>query len=225
MTSILMALIGIAMLVLCALAVRQQWHVGPIALAVAAICLCLAYDCIVVAIGRLVGYGDTLEALNVPRFWIHAIVIPPIILIYGALAIRLGLHQARGRNLTLGAVALVAMLILIGVIQDGLRLQLEPENAGDALRYVNSAANAASLPAIITVLALLIIGMATMRYLLYVWLMVGALAVFVTSIFASSVLWLGGLGELVLMAALVYTLQRVGDRELSTTAPETGEET
>lgn len=213
MTSILMALIGIALLALCLWAVRLQWRVGPIALAAAALCVAFAYDSFAVAIGRHVGYGTTLEAINVPRFWIHAIAIPLLIPVAGVLVARLGVEQARSRNLALGLAALVAMLILIGVIVDVVRLDPVPKDADDAFRYVNAAAEGVSLPVIITVLALIVLGMAALRYAQYYWLLPASILFLATSATAPLKLWVGNAGLLVMMAVLVYAMKTVADRE------------
>ncbi|MFW0794035.1 hypothetical protein AAFP30_09505 [Gordonia sp. CPCC 205515] len=213
MTSILAALIGIALLVVAAWAVRLQWRVGPIALAAAALCVAFAYDSLVLGAGRLIGYGSTLEALSVPRFWIHAIAIPLLIPVVGVLVARLGVEQARSRNLALGLAALVAMLILIGVIVDGVRLDLAPKDAGDMERYINAAADGVSLPVIITVLALIVLGMAALRYAQFYLLMPAAILFLATSATASLIPWVGCAGFLVMMAAIVYAMKTVADRE------------
>lgn len=215
MTSILMGVIGIALLVVGAAAVRLQWRVGPIGFAIAAICVAFAYDALIVAFGRVIGYGDLLHALSVPRFWLLAIAFPLLIPVTGTLMARLGVQQARTRNFVLGGAALVIMLILIGVIVDGVRLELEPKNAGDALRYINGAADGVQLPTIITILGVIVLAVAAARYARFPWLVIPALLLFATAATAPKVLWVGALGELIIMAALVFTMKTVGDREMA----------
>ncbi|MEE4021979.1 hypothetical protein V1Y59_02720 [Gordonia sp. PKS22-38] len=217
MTSVIMAAIGVAMLVVGALALRMLPKVGAVAGLVAAICVGLAYDNIVVAIGRFVGYGDTLMAINMPRFWIHAVMTPLLIIVAGNLVARLGVEQARTRNVVLGGWALVAMLILIGIVEDVVRLDLAPEDAGDALRYVNAGVEGAPIPAIITVLALIVMGMVAWRYAGFPWLFVGALVMLIAAPIGSSVLWVGNLGELVLMVSVLVTMAAVGGAKVPTT--------
>ncbi|NDZ95785.1 hypothetical protein G3I13_06625 [Streptomyces sp. SID6673] len=222
MTSLIMAAIGVAMLGLCIVAVRLRARVGGIAVVVAAILVGLAYDNVAVAIGRLIGYGDVLLAINLPRFWIHAIVTPLLIVVAGVLVGRLGVTQIRDRNIALAGWALVAMLIAIGVVEDIVRARLVPEDAGDALRYVNAQAQGPPLPAIITILALIVLGVMAWRRVGFPWLFIGAIVMLIAAAAGSAVLWIGNLGELVLLAAVVATMAAVGGVRLPLTSATVG---
>ncbi|MAU81857.1 MAG: hypothetical protein CME34_08295 [Gordonia sp.] len=219
MTSVIMVAIGAAMLVVAAFAFRLTSRVGAVAILLGAISLGLAYDNIAVAVGRLVGYGDTLSAINLPRFWIHAIAVPLLIVVAGNLVGRLGVEQARTRNVTLGGWALVVMLMVIGFVEDVVRLDLEPEDAGDALRYVNAGFDGPPLPAIITVLAVLVLGVMAFRYAGFPWLFVGALVMLIAAPIGTMLLWVGNLGELVLMLSMLVTMAAVGGLPVPTTRP------
>ncbi|MFI8773573.1 hypothetical protein ACIGKQ_15585 [Gordonia sp. NPDC062954] len=219
MTSVIMVAIGAAMLVVAAFAFRLTSRVGAVAMLLGAISLGVAYDNIAVAVGRLVGYGDTLSAINLPRFWIHAIAMPLLIVVAGNLVGRLGVEQARTRNVTLGGWALVVMLMVIGFVEDVVRLDLEPEDAGDALRYVNAGFDGPPLPAIITVLAILVLGVMAFRYAGFPWLFVGALVMLIAAPIGSMLLWVGNLGELVLMLSMLVTMAAVGGLPVPTTRP------
>ena len=219
MTSVIMVAIGAAMLVVAAFAFRLTSRVGAVAILLGAISLGLAYDNIAVAVGRLVGYGDTLSAINLPRFWIHAIAVPLLIVAAGNLVGRLGVEQARTRNVTLGGWALVVMLMVIGFVEDVVRLDLEPEDAGDALRYVNAGFDGPPLPAIITVLAILVLGVMAFRYAGFPWLFVGALVMLIAAPIGTMLLWVGNLGELVLMLSMLVTMAAVGGLPVPTTRP------
>ncbi|MCF3939288.1 hypothetical protein [Gordonia tangerina] len=219
MTSVIMVAIGAAMLVVAAFAFRLTSRMGAVAILLGAISLGVAYDNIAVAVGRLVGYGDTLSAINLPRFWIHAIAMPLLIVVAGNLVGRLGVEQARTRNVTLGGWALVVMLMVIGFVEDVVRLDLEPEDAGDALRYVNAGFDGPPLPAIITVLAILVLGVMAFRYAGFPWLFVGALVMLIAAPIGSMLLWVGNLGELVLMLSMLVTMAAVGGLPVPTTRP------
>lgn len=219
MTSVIMAAIGVAMLVVAALALYLTPRVGAVAVLVAAICLGLAYDNIAVGVGRLIGYGDILSAINMPRFWIHAVLVPPLIIVAGNLVGRLGVEQARSRNVTLGGWVLVAMLIAIGIVDDVARLDLQPENTADALRYINAGADGPPLPAIITVLAVLVLGTMAFRYAGFPWLFLGALVMLIAAPIGTVALWVGNLGELVLMLSVLLTMAAVGGLRVPSTRP------
>lgn len=218
MTSILMVMIGCALVALCIYSIRLQWSVGPIALAVAVICAGLAYDAFVIGFGQTIGAGDTLEALNTGRYWVHAILTPLLILIVGNLVSRLGVEQARTRNVILGGIALVAMLILLGVAGEAAKLHLVPEEDGGSLRYVNGAASGLPLPAVITALAMVVLGMMAWRYGGGVWwLFLGAMLMLLLTAAGVAAYWLANLGEVFLMLGVVLTMRVVGEREMAAT--------
>ena len=129
------------------------------------------------------------------------------------------IQQARTRNVTLGGWALVVMLMVIGFVEDVVRLDLEPEDAGDALRYVNAGFDGPPLPAIITVLAILGLGVMAFRYAGVPWLFVGALVMLIAAPIGSMLLWVGNLGELVLMLSMLVTMAAVGGLPVPTTRP------
>lgn len=213
MITAVFALIGVAVLAVGAMAMRMRWRVGSVALAVALICAGMAYDNFAVAVGRFIGYGDVLMAINVPRYWIHALFVPMLILIAGVIVYRLGVRQIGSRANVIAGSVLVAMLLLIGIITDIVRLDLKPEDTGDALRYVNEGASGPPVAAVVTVLALIVLGGMAWRYGYFKWLLVGALIMLVAAAAGTAVVWLGNLGELALMISLLATMAKVGDRE------------
>lgn len=213
MITAVFALIGVAVLTVGVMAMRMRWRVGSVALAVAIICAGMAYDNFAVAVGRFIGYGDVLMAINVPRYWIHALFVPMLILIAGVLVYRLGVRQIGSRGTVIAGSVLVAMLLVIGIITDIVRLDLKPEDTGDALRYVNEGASGPPVAAVVTVLALIVLGGMAWRYGYFKWLLVGALIMLVAAAAGTAVVWLGNLGELALMISLLATMAKVGDRE------------
>lgn len=213
MITAVFALIGVAVLAVGAMAMRMRWRVGSVALAVALICAGMAYDNFAVAVGRFIGYGDVLMAINVPRYWIHALFVPMLILIAGVLVYRLGVRQIGSRANVIAGSVLVAMLLLIGIITDIVRLDLKPEDTGDALRYVNEGASGPPVAAVVTVLALIVLGGMAWRYGYFKWLLVGAVIMLVAAAAGTAVVWVGNLGELALMISLLAAMAKVGDRE------------
>ncbi|MFD0593264.1 hypothetical protein ACFQZ4_12480 [Catellatospora coxensis] len=95
MISALMASIAVGMLILAGLAARRRAAAGPAAILVAVICVGLAYDSGAVAVGRPLGFGAALEAVNAPRYWIHAVFTPLLVVAATALAARLGVTWLR----------------------------------------------------------------------------------------------------------------------------------
>ena len=201
-----MAVIGGCMLLLAWLALRARSAAGAVAVLVAVVCAGLAYDNLAVAAGRLIGYGDALRAVNAPRFWIHALLTPLLVLAGVALAARLGVRRAAGRAAAVTAGALALLLIVAGAVFDIVALRLEPESYADAQRYVNADAAGPPIPAIVTILVLIALGAAVWRTAGSPWLCLGAVAMFAAAAVGASHLWVGNLGELVLQAAVVATL-------------------
>ncbi|GAA0946868.1 hypothetical protein [Actinocorallia libanotica] len=206
MVSWVMAVLGGCMLVLAGVALGRGRAAGAVAPLVAVICLGLAYDNLAVAAGRVLGFGGTLEAVSAPRFWIHALLTPLLIVAGGSMAARLGVRWAASRVAVVGGGVLVAVLVAIGVFEDVVELELAPAKYADLVRYTNEGAAGPPIPAIVTILVLLALGVAIWRTAGSPWLCLGAVAMFAAAALGGSRPWLGNLGELALQAAVVATL-------------------
>ncbi len=226
MISTLLALIALCMLALAATAVRLR-HAAPLgAPLVAVICAGLAYDCAAIAIGPAFGFGSALHAVNEPRYWIHALLTPLMILAAMDLAGRAGLTSLTRRPVRIGLAALTAVLVAMGVSADIVNLRLEPEAYADTLRYVNTATQGPPVPAIVTILVLIGIGAALWRRAGIAWLCLGSVVMFVAAAAGFAHFWIGNLGELVLQCGIAATLAAVATRSPALTpnphpAPET----
>ncbi|WP_144121212.1 hypothetical protein [Catellatospora sichuanensis] len=208
MISTLMASIAVCMLILAGLAARRRSAAGPAAALVAVICVGLAYDSGAVAIGRLLGFGSALEAVNAPRFWIHAVFTPLLIVAAAALAARLGVTALARRAVRIAGGVLVTALIALGVADDIIALRLEPRGYADTLRYGNAATAGPPIPAIVTMVVLVVIGVLVWRVARFPWLCLGALAMFAAAAAGAAHFWLGNVGELLLQLAVVATVAR-----------------
>jgi hypothetical protein len=158
----------------------------------------LVYDNGVVAAGRLIGEGGLLMALNHPRFVIHALLTPLLIVTAVGLARACGAGWARAR-----AVHVLAWCLALGLVY-GLELAAAPE--GDALRY-SAAHTAPPVPAIVTVVALLAAGLATVRRG-GAWMAGGAAAMFAASAVHSAPMAIANLGEVAFLAGIAMTAHR-----------------
>lgn len=206
-TSSIMAAIGLGIAVLTIVSVRICRRFShPLAWLVPVIGVGLTYDNVVVAFGRFIGYGPTLYAINLPRFWIHALLTPMIIVAAAIVVGRLGVRLRLWVRIA-GLIGVLA-LIAVGVVEVIATFDLQPESAGDAVRYVNVAAHGPPVPAIATVLAVIGLGGAAWRVAGERWLCLGALVMMIAAGAGASTLWVGNLGELVLFAALVVTMHR-----------------
>ncbi|WP_166388157.1 hypothetical protein [Catellatospora methionotrophica] len=220
MISVLMASIAVCMLILSGLALRRRAAAGPAAVLVAVICAGLAYDSGAVAIGRLIGFGPALEAVNAPRYWIHALFTPLLIVAGAALAARLGVAALARQPVRIAGGVLVTALIALGVGSDIVGLRLEPREYADTLRYGNAATAGPPIPAIVTMLVLVMIGILVWRSARFPWLLLGAIAMFAAAGAGAAHFWLGNVGELLLQLAVVATVYRAAGPTAWTSPPQ-----
>ncbi|TWS23335.1 hypothetical protein FK268_13645 [Tsukamurella sputi] len=200
--SVIFAAIGTAILALVAWTVFHRRQLGRPTALLSTIGSGLAFDNGTLAAGRLLHYGESLYALNVLRFWLHALLTPLIIVAAASIAVRSGVHiDRRARAL----VALTtAVSILAGCVEMLTAPPLVPRAFGDVLRYTH-AATLVPLPSILTVLAVIGAGVLIWRRSRSSWLLVGGVAM----LFAAGIgtpLWLGNVGELLLLGSLVLGL-------------------
>ncbi|MEV4416540.1 hypothetical protein [Catellatospora sp. NPDC049609] len=212
MISFLLASIALCMLALAATAARLRRAAPVGAPLVAVVCVGLAYDCAAIAVGPVLGFGSALHAVNQPRYWIHAVLTPLMILAVMDLAARAGVVSLARRPVRIGLGALTAVLVALGVASDVVALRLAPETYADTLRYVNDAAEGPPVPAIVTILVLIGIGAALWRRAGVPWLCLGSVAMFVAAAAGFAHFWIGNTGELLLQAGIVATLAAVAAR-------------
>ncbi|MEV4752789.1 hypothetical protein AB0K21_41125 [Streptosporangium sp. NPDC049248] len=162
----------------------------------------VAYDSAVVGAGRLIGEGPGLEALNTGRFAVHA-VLTPLLIVHGAALVR--------RGPVVPAWGLAGVLIVFEVV--GLAdLRLEPRWWSDTLRYVSADPSGPPIPALITTVILLVVGIVLWMRWRTPWLFLGAAALLATAGAAVALPILGNAGEAVLFAAIAATVDRDGRR-------------
>lgn len=188
----------------------------------------LWYDCAVIGLGRFIGEGDLLLALNLPRYWIHAVLGPLWIIAAGCFLREAGFEWARARWV-MGAFCVLATGF---ALHDGLALldlRLFPACFIDTVRYVESvAANALCRPGdpvikgggppvapIVTTLVIIAVGVAIGRRFRWWWMSVGGLfmllmAALPTSRFGPAFSNLGEIGITVGMLATATWLARGG---------------
>ncbi|MCB0032984.1 MAG: hypothetical protein KDE51_03105 [Anaerolineales bacterium] len=201
-----------------ALRLRPQSHLPVWALFIIAE-VGLIYDNMIIALGRLLGAGDLLHTLNLHRFLIHAIITPTLILVGFNLLKRSGAQWAAGR-----AVQTVACLITTGLMTLGLisyrALQLEATAEFGILRYHDISGQGPPIPAIITIVLLIIFGVMIWRNVKWPWLCLAAVAMFISAAVPMSLVGpiVGSGGEVILALGILVTeaqLQKVGSQPLT----------
>lgn len=209
LTSILFGLLAAGQSCLAVSGLRRWSRVRDrLVLVPTVLCAALVYDNAVIALGATTGPGTALMVLSVPRFVLHALLTPVLVLWCHALLTRAGPHWANRPRVAGGARILTAVLIALGVHHDVLGLSLEPHRWAGSLRYVNDAQGIGPLPAVVTGIVVLASGVLLAR-LRGTWVLAAAALVMVlVSAAAAQVPVLGNAGEVVLDAGLLATAFR-----------------
>ncbi|WP_436521335.1 hypothetical protein [Actinoplanes sp. HUAS TT8] len=213
MVSTIFALIAVAEIALLVQLGRGRtgWATRLLALVV----LGLVWDNLVIAAGRLIGTGPLLEGLSVPRFVTHALFVPLLIPVGVGLGRRFGVRWLGGRAAPAGFGVLTALMIGLGVWQDVVVLDLEPEVYGDTVRYTNAASSGPPIPAVVAIWVLIAVGVAVLARARWPWLLAGAVGMLVAAGAGFAVPWLGNLGEFGLALGLWWTAVNEPIRESS----------
>ncbi|MEM7117728.1 MAG: hypothetical protein AAF614_35180 [Chloroflexota bacterium] len=165
----------------------------------------LFYDNFIIAIGSFVGEGELLRGLNAWRFYIHALVTPTLILYGWATAKQLGIGWAQKPVAFISLLVLTLLLIALGSSVDIFDLALVPEIEAGTLRYVNDHTAGPPIPAIITIIVLIVAGAFIWRQHKWYVLCVGAIAMFILAGAGASILILSNIGEVILAGTIVCT--------------------
>ncbi|MBY6212481.1 hypothetical protein KUV95_13060 [Microbulbifer agarilyticus] len=197
---------------------------APGAALVALVCAALTYDNIILSIGASIGIGPLLESLSWPRFVMHAFLTPLLLIVASKAAQAAGLRWAQGPNWNRFIWLLVPMMILVGVYEGLIGLELVPACFDDTLRYTSNlhptqlcyegqqpvAGNGPPIPSIVATLLTLIVGIGLWRQLGWPWMALGATIMFFAAAIPSSLLGMapGNGGEVLLLASLVYSVAR-----------------
>lgn len=174
----------------------------------------LVYDNAMLALGGSIGVGQQLEQLSVPRYFMHAVSTPLLILTALGLVQRTEAHWSFALPSIGLAVLIVVALVAFGFWTDMITLQLEPEQEGGIVSY----GNANSIP--VAPIATIIILFAAAAI---IWwrgggpiLLVGAVIQFAAAATAEALVFAGNLGELALLAGLVWTDHKLKFARLDT---------
>lgn len=164
----------------------------------------LVYDNAMLAFGTYLGEGRVLEWMSAPRYVLHGLCTPLLVIFAALCADRLDVpgYRDRGRLTLWGAVAFLAMLL--GLVGDLVELDLNPVMNDGVLSYKN-ATSGPPIAEILTVVALLIIGGTMQRYARWPWIFVGAAQMFVLAAFFLENGQLQNVGEIVLLSCCLAT--------------------
>lgn len=166
----------------------------------------LAYDNLAIASGALFGVGALTKALNALRFWVHALFTPAMMIAaFGALRMT-GSSFAQSKVWHTVVCVLATALIILGSYTDIINLNLVLVQDGGVLKYVNDFEflKGPPIPAVVTIIVVLIFGIIMWRNIKWKWLFIGSLLMFIAAPMASMPLF-QNIGEIAFAAGLVTT--------------------
>ncbi len=171
-----------------------------------ALVLCgLFYDNALVALGRFLPAGDLLAALSYPRFALHQLVLPWIIVAAFEQAQQAGLPWAQRPAAGRLAWAAAALVMVAGVLTRLLPMRLEPEVIDGLTRYVARGVAGPPLVSVLSIGWVGVVGVLLWRARGWPWTALVVAAVFIVEGLPvpGLRLVLGAGLEVVLMAVLV----------------------
>jgi hypothetical protein len=166
----------------------------------------LAYDNLSIAAGAILAEGDLLRALNIPRYLIHALTTPTMIIsAFGALRLT-GSKFAQSKLWHTVTCVVVTLLIALGSYENIFKLTLAPEMENGVTRYINTfdLFKGPPIPAVGTVILVLIFGILLWKNTKFPWLFIAAALEFAAA-GAIGFLLLQNIGEIAFAAGLVAT--------------------
>lgn len=199
-------------------------YAAPGALIIAVLSIGLIYDNGLIALGSSIGIGDTLETLSWPRFILHAVVTPFMIIAVVQVAIAGGIQWLNTRAAWTGIWVLTAAMVGYGIYELTI-LELQPACFGGITRYTSSASPAQfcfegqqqlpgvgpPIPSILAVFLIMGFGAVLWKRHRWPWFVLGGLQMLLAASVPFSQFGLipGNGGEVILQFAFVATAYRL----------------
>lgn len=99
--------------------------------------IALIYDNGIIAIGKWIGEGDTLENLNLARYWSHGLITQLLVLFSVGTLKESGVSWVKKKWVSILAVLYTLAAIVVEFVTEIFGLELEPEKQYGVLRYVS----------------------------------------------------------------------------------------
>lgn len=170
----------------------------------------LAYDVLIIFLGRFIGEGDLLKTLNAGRYIVHGLATPAMIIFGFGVLRNAGVQWTQSRTTHIVVCVVVTLLIALGVYEDVLALDLQTKTVLDTLRYTNEGGmKGPPIPAMLTIVFLIVAGISLWRKTGWWWLAAGSIFMFIAAgAGMGDMFYIGNLGEVVLGLGNVLTARK-----------------
>jgi hypothetical protein len=201
-------------------------HKAPGAWLTALIAGALVYDNLIVSLGTTIGIGDLLQTLSWPRFAMHALFTPFMMVAVTQMGAAGGIRWTESQPWKIALWVLVAAMIVVGAFESLVGLETAPACFNGIIRYTSSVSpsqlcfegqptgsgGGPPIPSIVGNLVALVVGFGLWRQHGWVWLMLGSLIMFAAAAVPIGALGMAASngGEVVLMTGYVVTVARFG---------------
>ena len=210
--------------------VLRVWraHRSPGALIVATLAAGLTYDNCIISIGSSIGQGLLLETLSWPRFSLHALITPFMIVAVRRVVATAGFPEFENMAWRIGTWMVTVAMIAYGVRFSLYGLQLQPACFDGVLRYTSSASPAQfcspeqvslpshgpPVPSIVADFFVIVLGGWLWKRTGWPWLFAGGIAMLIAASVPTAVYGLAAsnFGEVLLTASFVATIARFPER-------------
>lgn len=185
----------------------------------------LVYDNLIISLGTTIGIGALLQNLSWPRFAMHALLTPFMIIAVTRIAVAGGVRWAASPRWQVVAWLLVAAMVVYGALEHLVGLQTFPACFDGIVRYTTNLApshfcfdgqqavtgSGPPIPSVIGNLVTLAVGIALWRSHGWPWLAAGALVMFAAASVPISTYGMAASngGEAVLLLGFALTLHRL----------------
>ena len=189
----------------------------------------LIYDNLIVSLGATIGIGPLLQTLSWPRFAMHALLTPFMIIAVTQIAVAGGIRWAASTLWRIIAWLLVAGMALFGALEHLIGLQTFPACFDGIVRYTTNLApshfcfegqeaitgSGPPIPSIVGNIITLTVGVGLWRAHGWPWLAAGALLMFVAAAVPISTYGMAAsnAGESLLLLSFALTISHFGRQE------------
>lgn len=175
------------------------------------------YDSLIIAFGHFIGEGPLLVALTWPRFVLHVVVLPALVVALALLARGARVRWASYPAALFIAVLLAFITLAAGIFGELWGLNLAPYHLGDVLLYNHAHLSGPPPGAVMLLVASLVYGGAIQMRAGWPWIILAALYTILVQAIPDMGLRsaLVNTGEVFLLASLLFGTRRFADPVLT----------